>query len=314
MRSRIAKIFYVVLICAIVFGIGIFITNRLSEKRGTAKIIAANFVGYDFTRAVTGDGSQVSMLVKPGSETHSFEPTPEDIINIKNADLFIYTGGESDDWVEKLLENNQISEEKVLRMMDIVEVKEEKIVEGMEGEHEEEVEYDEHVWTSPKNAIKILDGIRDKLAKIYPENAEKYEKNTAEYTEKIAEIDAGFRKIVNSANKKELIFGDRFPFRYFVDEYGLEYYAAFPGCSEQTEASSNTVAFLVDKAREDGIKVILKIELTSDKLAKTIADEVNAKVLELNAAHNISQENFERGVTYVDIMGENIEAIREALE
>ena len=310
-------------------------------------MLSTNFIGYDLARAVVGDaGVEVSMLLKPGAEMHDFEPTPEDIIKIREADLFIYVGGESDEWVEELLSDNEISKDKVLRLMDLVEVKEEELVEGMEeghedeeghehadGEHEDgghedgehadeeehehtdgEVEYDEHVWTSPVNAMRMVDGVREKLVMTYPEKREAFERNAEEYNARLMDVDRKIREVVAESARKELIFGDRFPFRYFVDEYGLDYYAAFPGCSEQTEASSQTIAFLINKAKADEVKVILKIELTSDKLAQTIADEVGAKVMTLNAAHNISQEDFERGVTYAEIMEGNIEVLREALE
>lgn len=309
-----------------------------NQKSGEeVDVLSTNFIGYDLARAVVGDtGVEVSMLLKPGAEMHDFEPTPEDIIKIREADLFIYVGGESDEWVEELLSDNEISKDKVLRLMDLVDVKEEELVEGMEEEHKDEerhehaegehvdeeehertdgeVEYDEHVWTSPVNAMKMVDGVREKLATIYPEKRETFEKNAEEYNARLVDIDRKIREVVAESTRKELIFGDRFPFRYFVDEYGLDYYAAFPGCSEQTGASSQTIAFLIDKAKTEGVKVILKIELTSDKLARTIADEVGAKVMTLNAAHNISQEDFERGVTYAEIMEGNIEVLREALE
>jgi zinc transport system substrate-binding protein len=335
---------------AVAVGIWKLAGNRKSG--GEVDVLATNFIGYDLARAVVGDaGVEASMLLKPGAEMHDFEPTPEDIIKIREADLFVYVGGESDEWVEEMLSDNEISKDKVLRLMDLVEVKEEELVEGMEEGHEDEdghehadekhadgghedeehvdeehadkeehehtdgeVEYDEHVWTSPVNAMKMVDGVREKLATIYPEKAEAFARNAEEYNARLMEIDRKIREAVAEGARKELIFGDRFPFRYFVDEYGLDYYAAFPGCSEQTEASSQTIAFLIDKAKAEGVKVILKIELTSDKLAQTIADEVGAKVLTLNAAHNISQKDFERGVTYAEIMEGNIKVLREALE
>lgn len=317
MRQKILKIIGGILAIILVLGASIFAITKLKQDKNTANIISSNFIGYDFARAVTGDASNISMLIKPGTESHSFEPTPEDIINIRKADLFIYVGGESDEWIEDLFKNNEVSEEKTLRLMDLVEVKEEELPDGMEEhehEHEEVTEYDEHIWTSPVNAIKLVNGIKDKLSEIHPENKDIYTKNADSYTSRLFDIDQKFRDVIANSNKKELIFGDRFPFRYFVDEYGLDYYAAFPGCSEQTEASSQTIAFLINKAKSDNIKTILKIELTSDKLAKTIADEVGAKVLTLNAAHNISSEDFEKGVTYVDIMESNVDVLKEALK
>lgn len=345
MKNKLLKIVGGLLIIAVILGVGIFAVAKLSRSKKIVHVLSSSFVGYDFARAVTGDESEVAMLLQPGAEMHDFEPTPEDIINIKNADLFVYVGGESDEWVEDLLSDNGIPEEKTLRLMDLVTIKKEELSEGMEehenenenehereheheheakdgdvdnheeGEqHDEEVEYDEHIWTSPVNAITLVNGIKDKLTKIHPENEDAYTKNANAYTSRLSDIDKKIRDVVANSNKKELIFGDRFPFRYFVDEYGLDYYAAFPGCSEQTEASSKTVAFLINKAKSDNVKTILKIELTSDKLAKSIADEVGAKVMALNAAHNISSEDFNRGVTYADTMEDNIEVLEEALK
>ena len=339
-QDRVLKVVCVVLLIGLIVafvavGIWKLAGNRKSGEE--VDVFSTNFIGYDLARAVVGDaGVEMSMLLKPGAEMHDFEPTPEDIIKIREADLFIYVGGESDEWVEELLDDNEISEEKVLRLMDSVEVKEEELVEGMEEGHEDEegqehvdeehvnkeeyehtdgeVEYDEHVWTSPVNVMKMVDGVREKLAMIYPEKRETFARNAEEYNARLMDIDRKIREVVAEGARKELIFGDRFPFRYFVDEYGLDYSAAFPGCSEQTEASSQTIAFLINKAKAEGVKVILKIELTSDKLAQTIADEVGAKVMTLNAAHNISQEDFERGLTYAEIMEGNIEVLREALE
>ena len=326
MKNKVLKTLSSIAIIALILGASIFVITKFAGNKNSARIISSNFVGYDFARAVTGDKSEVSMLLKPGAEAHDFEPTPEDIINIKNADLFIYVGGESDEWVERLLEGNEIPAEKTLRLMDLVEVKEEGLSEGMEEHeehehsheaheaHETHEEYDEHIWTSPLNAIQLVNGIKTKLATIHPENKSTYTQNAGSYISRLLAIDQKIRDVVSSSAKKELIFGDRFPFRYFVDEYGLRYYAAFPGCSEQTEASSQTIAFLINKAKTDGIKTILKIELTSDKLAKTIAEETGAKVLTLNAAHNISKEDFESGLTYADIMEANVNVLKGALK
>ena len=324
MKNKVLKTLSSITIIALILGASIFAITKIANNKNSARIISSNFIGYDFARAVTGDKSEISMLLKPGAEAHDFEPTPEDIINIKNADLFIYVGGESDEWIENLLEGNEIPAEKTLRLMDLVEVKEEELSEGMEEhDHEEhehsheahdETEYDEHIWTSPLNAVKLTNGIKAKLSAIHPENKSAYTQNADNYISRLLAIDQKIRDVVSSSHKKELIFGDRFPFRYFVDEYGLNYYAAFPGCSEQTEASSQTIAFLIDKVKTDNIKTILKIELTSDKLAKTIAEETGAKVLTLNAAHNISKEDFESGLTYADIMEANIDVLKEALK
>lgn len=324
--KRNSKIILTSVIILTLIIIGIFGLSRLRSLKSPASIISTTFPGYDFARAVTGDSTKLKMLVSPGTEIHNFEPTPQDIIDINNSDLFIYVGGESDEWVERLLENNEIPTDKTLRLMDIIKPLEEEHVEGMEeehdhdhhedehNEHEDHAEYDEHIWTSPVNAAKIVEAIKDKLTEIYPSDAALYQKNAEAYINRLFSIDYQIRDLVNNSNKKELIFGDRFPFRYFTNEYGLDYFAAFPGCSEQTEASSSTVAFLIDKVKADDIKVVLKIELTDGKLANTIAEATGAKVLELNSAHNISLSDFDSGLTYADIMEQNLKVLEEALK
>lgn len=305
--------FIAIIVLAIGAVIGISSINKNSEK---ISIVATNFPAYDFVRAVVGDKADIKILVKPGAETHDYEPTPSDIIDINNSKLFVYTGGESDEWIEDILEDIDADKTKMFKMMDAVEVVEEEAVEGMEEEHEheEEVEYDEHVWTSLKNAIKIIDHVKDELIKISPENKDEFEDNAKNYTNKLAELDSKFKDIVRNANRKVVVFGDRFPLRYFVDDYGLKYFAAFPGCSEQTEASSKTIAFLVNKVKAENIPVVLKIEMSSGNIAKTIADETGAKVLTFNTAHNVSVDDFNNGMTYAKIMESNIEALKEALK
>ena len=290
-------------------------SNKKDNEKKELSIVATSFAPYDFSRAVAGEAASVKMLLKPGAETHNFEPTPQDIIDIKKADLFVYVGGESDEWVERILKDNGISEDKTLKLMDLVSLKVEEITSDMEAEEEEEEEeYDEHVWTSPKNAMKIVNGIAAKLGKVAKEKTDVFLKNAWDYNEKIQEIDNEFRDVVKDGKRKVLVFGDRFPFRYFVDDYKLEYVAAFPGCSDQTEASSATIAKLIQKVKDLEVPVVLKIELSSGNLAETIANEAGVRVLEFSAAHNISEEDFNNGVTYVDIMEKNVEVLREALK
>lgn len=302
----------VILIATLGIIIGISNSQKQSEK---ISIITTNFPAYDFARAVAGDKADVKMLLKPGAEMHDFEPTPSDIIDIEKSALFIYTGGESDEWVEDILSSTNVN--KSLKMMDAVELVEEEAVEGMEAEEEEEEgeepEYDEHVWTTPKNAKKIINKIKDELIAISPENKDSFEQNTTNYSNRLDELDSEFKEIINSAKRKTIVFGDRFPLRYFAEEYGLEYYAAFPGCSEQTEASSATIAFLVNKVKSENIPVVFKIEMSNNKIAQTIADETGAKVLTFNSIHNISAEDFESGITYIDLMEGNLITLEEAL-
>ena len=181
------------------------------------------------------------------------------------------------------------------------------------AEHSEEGEDDEHVWTSPKNAIKIINAIKSELVNIAKDDAATFNQNTENYAKKLSNLDQSFRDVVASARRKTLVFGDRFPLRYFVDEYGLNYFAAFPGCSEQTEASSKTIAFLIDKVKAEQIAVVLKIEQSNGKIAETISKATNAKVLTFQSAHNVSPEDFKKGVTYIDLMTGNLKVLKEAL-
>lgn len=302
------KIYKLIIILIIIIMTGC--SNKKEEK---LKIVTVNFPSYDFARAITKNvkDAEVEMLLNPGEEVHTYDPSPKDIINIEKSDIFIYTGGESDEWVEKILKDIDKSA-KIIKMMDLVDVKEEETVEGMQTK-EEEVEYDEHVWTSPVNAIKIIENITSNIIQKDEKNRERYKKNSDNYIKKIKNIDDRIRKIVSTSERKELIFADRFPLRYFTDEYSLNYYAAFKGCAEETEASAKTITFLINKVKEDKIPVVFKIELSNGKLANQISKETNTKVLEFNTAHNITKRDFESGKTYVDIMNDNVNAVKEAL-
>ena len=309
------KMIIILLVVVVAAVAGILLVGNKKAAGKKLKIVATNFPAYDFARAVAGDEAEVKMLLKPGAEMHNFEPTPQDVIDIKNSDLFVYVGGESDEWVADILKDIDVSKTKTLKMVDAVSVVEEEAVEGMEAEEEDEeakgdeVEYDEHVWTSPKNAAKIVDAIAEKIA----DKSDRFKKNAADYVAKLDELNAKFRDVVKNAKRKTIVFGDRFPLRYFVDEYDLKYFAAFPGCAEQTEASSKTISFLIDKVKTEEIPVVFKVELSSGKIADTIAKETGAKVVEFNAVHNVSAEDFAAGATYVSLMEKNVSALKEAL-
>lgn len=297
-----------------------FITGcKRDNESSKINIVTTNFPSYDFARAITKGVKDINvkMIVKPGTEIHHYEPSPKDIINIKNSDLFIYVGGDSDEWIDDVLKSIDTKKTKVVKLIDLVNVVEEELIDGMEeddeGKDEEEKKYDEHVWTSPKNAITILNKLNDIIIKINPSNSSYFNNNTNSYIEKISKIDQKINNIVNTSKRKTLIFGDRFPLRYFVDEYNLSYYAAFKGCSEETEASAKTIAFLIDKVKKDNIPVVFHIELSNGKIAKEIANETNAKVLEFNSIHNITQDDFDKGITYIDLMKKNIKVLKEAL-
>jgi zinc transport system substrate-binding protein len=224
-------------------------------------------------------------------------------------------GGESDAWINRILESMDISQMKMIRMMEAVDAVEEEIVEGMEKEDEEDDEtaYDEHVWTSPQNAILIVKAINTALCEVDPANADFYRQNTAAYIEELAQLDTAFKEVAAGAKRKTIVFADRFPFRYFADAYGLTYFAAFPGCSTETEPSVATVAFLIDKIKDEKIPVVFHLELSNQRMADTISGETGAKKLLLHACHNISKKDFDAGLGYLDLMRRNVENLREAL-
>ncbi|MDR2417520.1 MAG: zinc ABC transporter substrate-binding protein [Treponema sp.] len=468
-------------------------------NNGKLDVVATNFPAYDFARQIAGDQVNLFMLLPPGTESHSFDPTPQDIITIQNSELFIYTGGESDVWVDRILESMDTSKMKIIRMMDVVEVVEEEIVEGMEDDehehdhgefdpakvkdrplsdfsgswmsgvpllnngsldsyvthqaaeegksvaeikagmvsawasdyesititenalaignrtaaytyqgyeimesdhgasvwykyqistpnngfpaylmfndhgdgneeehheeeehegvahihlkygnagfatlvertdwaamyfdagasageiaetlaghdHEEEVAYDEHVWTSPKNAQRIVQAIANALCEFDTANSALFQQNVRAYIAQLDKLDKEFQAVVDNAKHKTMVFGDRFPFRYFADAYGLTYFAAFPGCSTETEASAATIAFLINKIRAENIPVVFHIELSNEKIADTIAEETGTKKLLLHAAHNISKRDFDNGVTFLEIQEANVPRLKEALQ
>jgi zinc transport system substrate-binding protein len=282
-------------------------------------IVTTIFPPYDFTRQIVEDKANVTMLLAPGAESHSYEPTPQDIIKIQNCDLFIYVGGENDEWVNSILDSMNRDKIKTIALLDCVKPIREEVKEGMEAEEEDPsssadgVEYDEHVWTSPQNATLITNFIRDVLCHIDRNNAETYQSNAEKYTESLNQLDREFQDVVKNAKRNTIVFGDRFPLRYFTEAYGLNYWAAFPGCSAETEPSAATVAFLTDKVKTEKIPVVFKIELSNGNVAQSIADTTGAKVLTFYSCHNLSKSDFDRGATYLDLMRENVESLKKAL-
>lgn len=288
---------------------------------GKLKIVTTIFPQYDFVRAIAGGTGAVNvrMLLSPGEEVHSYEPTPLDIKEIQNCDLFIYVGAENDVWVDRILENMGDKRPETLRLVDLTETVAEESVEGMMEEkghdHEEsrEEEADEHVWTSPVKAAEITEAIAQKMAELDPANADDYLANAQDYEAKILDLDAQFRQIAENAERKVLVFGDRFPIRYFAEGYGLDYFAAFPGCSSESEPSASTLAFLIDKVREEEIPVVFSIEFSNGNIARAICESTGAVQRTYNSCHNVTKEQMENGATYVSLMSENLEAVREAL-
>ena len=315
------------------------VLNREKFEQKKYSVVSTSFPGYDFARAVTKNTNiSTKMLVKPGAETHTYEPTPQDIIDIKNADMFIYVGGDSDTWVEKILKDVDTKKTHVVKLVDLVSTVEEEIVEGMEDEdehehdhdhdhkhdhdhdheshehkhdHDEEEEgpeIDEHVWTSPRKAMEIVKKIAEVASEIDVDEKTKINDNAEKYVAEIAQVDKDLHQAIDG-EISEIVVADRFPFRYFADEFGLKYAAAFSGCSEQTEASAKTISFLINKVKQDKVRKIYKIELSNGKIAETVSKDTGAEVLELHSAHNVTADDFSKGVTYVDLMKRNLAAL-----
>jgi len=313
----ILKKFLLMLITAVVILFGVCGCKpqkpAVRNADGKINVTVTVFPPYDFVRAVAKDRVNLKLLLPPGSESHSFEPSPKDIITVQNSDIFIYVGGESDVWVGRILESMNTDNMKILAMLETVEAVEEEIVEGMEEEEGDEPAYDEHVWTSPSNAIQIVNAITQLLCETDPANAGFYQENSINYIIKLAELDNAFREVIATAKRNTIIFADRFPFRYFADTYRLKYYAAFPGCSTETEPSAATVAFLINKIKAEKIPVVFHIELSNERMADAISEETGAKKLLLHACHNVSKRDFDAGLGYLDFMRKNVENLREAL-
>lgn len=281
------------------------------------QIVCSSFPAYDFARAVAGDRAQITLLLKPGAEVHSYEPSPKDIIRIQESDLFICNGGESEEWVESLLsENEGLNVIYMMDCVDAVEESDEGIYSSDHDEHEhdhEEVELDEHVWTSPLNAVKIVEKISDALYELDGEHGREYLTNCEVYKAKLLDLDIRIRTTVLQAQRKTLVFADRFPMRYFALEYGLDCYAAFPGCASETEPSAKTVAFLIDRVREENIPAVLYMEFSNEKMADVICEDTGCKKLPFYSAHSVTAEQFEAGITYLDLMEINLNSLKEAL-
>lgn len=272
------------------------------------QIVCTSFPAYDFAREIADDRAELTLLIKPGSEVHSYEPTPKDMIRIQESDLFICNGGESEQWAKTLI----TPELNTIYMMDCVDTVEES-ADGIYNAEDGEPELDEHVWTSPLNAIKISEEICNALCKLDTDNAEAYKTNFTAYKAQLMALDREFRQVIKNSGKHTLVFADRFPMRYFALEYGLDCYAAFPGCSSETEPSAKTVAYLIDRVREDKIPAVLYMEFSNQKMADVICEDTGCKKLPFYSAHSVSAEQFEQGVSYLDLMRVNLNSLKEAL-
>ena len=290
---------------------------------GSLQIVTTIFPEYDWVQNILGDNpgnAEVTMLLDNGVDLHSYQPTAEDILKISSCDMFIYVGGESDAWVEDALKEATNKNMIVINLLEVLgdNVKEEEVVEGMEAEEEEEgPEYDEHVWLSLKNASVLVGHITDSLTSIDGANAETYKKNAATYQEKLSTLDKAYADTVSSGSVNTILFGDRFPFRYLVDDYDLSYYAAFVGCSAETEASFETILFLANKVDELSLHSILTIDNSDQKIAETIRDNTaskDQKILSMDSMQSTTSQDLENGVTYLSVMEDNLVVLKEALQ
>lgn len=283
--------------------------GEVERSTGKISVVTTIFPYYDFARSVSKGTCDVDMLLKPGSDVHSFEPTPSDILKIRNADLFIYNGGESDEWVDSILESlGDTDKLVVMKMTDYV-----KPLTEMDADHHAEDEEDEHIWTSLDNAKTLVSKISDEVSKLDHKHKSVYTKNGLDYIEKISKVQGEIENTVNSSKRKKIVVGDRFPLLYFATEFSLDWECAFPGCSTETEPSLDRLSKLTDTIEKDKIKTILKLEMSENKVADTLADETNTKVRTFYSAESVSKEDFANNVTYVDLMERNNNALKEAL-
>ena len=300
---------------------------------GKVQIVTTIFPEYDWTKNILGDevsDAEVTMLLDSGVDLHSYQPSADDILTISECDVFVYIGGESEKWVDDVLKEARNSEMIVVDLMDVLgeSVKEEEVVEGMQEEDEhdhdhdhedeehEEKEYDEHIWLSLKNASKCVDSIAEAIGKADPDNSDVYRKNADEYIAKICALDTVYQSAVAAAPMKTLLFADRFPFRYMTDDYGLTYYAAFVGCSAETEASFETIAFLAGKVDELSLESVMTIDGTDHRIADTVINSTkkrNQKILTMNSMQSVTSKDIENGADYLSLMKENLETLKEAL-
>lgn len=329
------KFFALILICTLCLALcACGQQAQAPETDGGVNIVATVFPAYDFARQIAGDDGNVTLLIPPGSEAHSYEPTPQDIIRIQNCDLLVCNGGESEAWLDEIL-GGMDREIPAVVMLDCVDALTEEVKEGMQvhghdhghndhdhdehdghdhDDHEEhEEEYDEHVWTSPVNAQLICRAISAALCEADPAHASDYTARCTDYCAELQALDADFRSVIANAKRHTLIFADRFPVRYFVEEYGLDYFAAFPGCADDAEPSARTVAFLIDRVREEQAPAVLYIEFSNQNMADIVCEDTGCEKLLFNSCHNVTADQLRGGVTYLELMRGNLETVKEAL-
>lgn len=313
--------------------------DKGDNTKGKLKIVTTIFPEYDITRAIAKDKVDLELMIKPGVDVHSFTPTPQDIKTVQNSDIFVYGGTEHDKWVENLTKSIDMKNKKVVKLVDGIQQLEEESVDGMKHEHhhddekedehnhdhkhekkdehnhkdESEKELDPHYWTSPKNAIQMVKTITNALVEKDPDNAEFYKENAENYIKQLEGVDKELHDVVDNAKIKKVVIADRFPFRYLFKDLGLEYRALFSGCSVESTASAGQIKKMVDYVKENKIPVVYHIEMGKGELAETVAKNSGAKVKLLHSIHTVTKEDFDKGITYIDLMKQNVEALKEGL-
>ena len=263
--------------------------------------------------------AEVTLLMDSGTDLHSFQPSARDISRVSNCDLLVYVGGESDEWIEDVLDGKINQNMNTINLLEVLgdSAKEEEIIEGMEGEHEEESEYDEHVWLSLVNAEVFVRKFAEVMAEIDPDNRITYLNNATAYIGRLDDLHQRYKKAVENSEKKTLVFADRFPFRYLADDYGLNYYAAFAGCSAESEASFETIRFLAQKVDEYGLNCVIKIEGGDERIAQTVINNTagrNQKIVVLDSLQSTTAREIAEGISYLSVMEDNLKALTEALK
>ena len=315
--------------------------DKGDNTKGKLKVVTTIFPEYDITRAIAKDKVDLELMIKPGVDVHSFTPTPQDIKTVQNSDIFVYGGTEHDKWVENLTKSIDMKNKKVVKLVDGIQQLEEESVDGMKHEHhhddekkdehnhdhkhekedkhnhdhenESDKELDPHYWTSPKNAIQMAKTVTNAVVEKDPGNAEFYKENAKNYIKQLEDVDKELHDVVDKAKIKKVIIADRFPFRYLFKDLGLEYRALFSGCSVESTASAGQIKKMVDYVKENKIPVVYHIEMGKGELAETVAKNSGAKVKLLHSIHTVTKEDFDKGITYIDLMKQNVEALKEGL-
>ncbi|CDC47742.1 aBC-type metal ion transport system periplasmic component/surface adhesin [[Eubacterium] siraeum CAG:80] len=287
-----------------------------NSDSGKLKIISTVFPPYDLARQIAGDNAEISILLPPGSEIHNYEPSAKDMIAIRNCDIFLYIGGENEQWAEKLINSNDTENVTAVKLIDYVPTLSEDEDEHdheHDHEHEHEHETDEHIWTSPQNAQLMLSAVYDAICKVDPSDKQTYTKNKDAYAKQLSDLDNAYRSAVDNAKNKTIVLADKFPFRYLAHEYGLEFSAAFAACSDESEPGVSTMIKLTKTIKENNIPAVYYLEFSSTKIADTLCDETGATKLMLHSCHNVSKQDIENNVSYVDLMKQNLENLKSTL-